>query len=219
MYIITKKPHTFFSTYFYTTGCLFDTDVREPMIIRKKSDFSHFSIASARFCKKEKKLHFFGPNSCIPTRISSKTMKHVIQSSVNVVKLLLLKKLCLYFISSLSVCAKTMYTRTFHSLERVMAKIMNHSGAIYSPTSLLWPSFQLVSPALSSYCYLKYCFIYVLIIFPPFCIITAQLNIIAPIISNFFLCSYCLINLSCFHASIVNSPGKLCTQLSHCTKT
>uniref|UniRef100_A0A669BPR9 Solute carrier family 12 member 10, tandem duplicate 1 n=1 Tax=Oreochromis niloticus TaxID=8128 RepID=A0A669BPR9_ORENI len=38
-------------------------------------------------------------------------------------------------------------------------------------------------------------------------ILVAQLNIIAPIISNFFLCSYCLINLSCFHASIVNSPG------------
>uniref|UniRef100_A0AAX7T8H9 Solute carrier family 12 member 10, tandem duplicate 1 n=1 Tax=Astatotilapia calliptera TaxID=8154 RepID=A0AAX7T8H9_ASTCA len=38
-------------------------------------------------------------------------------------------------------------------------------------------------------------------------ILVAQLNIIAPFISNFFLCSYCLINLSCFHASIVNSPG------------
>ncbi|XP_043952797.1 solute carrier family 12 member 3-like isoform X2 [Gambusia affinis] len=38
-------------------------------------------------------------------------------------------------------------------------------------------------------------------------ILVADLNDIAPIISNFFLCSYCLINFSCFHASITNSPG------------
>ncbi|XP_061578502.1 solute carrier family 12 member 3 [Cololabis saira] len=38
-------------------------------------------------------------------------------------------------------------------------------------------------------------------------IIVAELNVIAPIISNFYLCSYCLINFSCFHASITNSPG------------
>uniref|UniRef100_A0A3Q3K9C0 Uncharacterized protein n=1 Tax=Monopterus albus TaxID=43700 RepID=A0A3Q3K9C0_MONAL len=38
-------------------------------------------------------------------------------------------------------------------------------------------------------------------------ILIGKLNIIARLISNFFLCSYCLINFSCFHASITNSPG------------
>uniref|UniRef100_A0A3P8WX30 Solute carrier family 12 member 10, tandem duplicate 1 n=1 Tax=Cynoglossus semilaevis TaxID=244447 RepID=A0A3P8WX30_CYNSE len=38
-------------------------------------------------------------------------------------------------------------------------------------------------------------------------IVIADLNTIAVLISNFFLCSYCLINFSCFHASITNSPG------------
>ncbi|KAM9335538.1 solute carrier family 12 member 3-like [Symphorus nematophorus] len=38
-------------------------------------------------------------------------------------------------------------------------------------------------------------------------ILIAKLNTIAALISNFFLCSYSLINFSCFHASITNSPG------------
>ncbi|XP_055359624.1 solute carrier family 12 member 3-like [Betta splendens] len=38
-------------------------------------------------------------------------------------------------------------------------------------------------------------------------ILIGELNTIAALISNFFLCSYCLINFSCFHASITNSPG------------
>uniref|UniRef100_A0A3Q3KIT6 Solute carrier family 12 member 3 n=1 Tax=Monopterus albus TaxID=43700 RepID=A0A3Q3KIT6_MONAL len=38
-------------------------------------------------------------------------------------------------------------------------------------------------------------------------ILIAELNTIAALISNFFLCAYGLINFSCFHASITNSPG------------
>uniref|UniRef100_A0A7N9AQU7 Solute carrier family 12 member 3 n=1 Tax=Mastacembelus armatus TaxID=205130 RepID=A0A7N9AQU7_9TELE len=38
-------------------------------------------------------------------------------------------------------------------------------------------------------------------------ILIGKLDTIAGLISNFFLCSYSLINFSCFHASITNSPG------------
>ncbi|TRY79057.1 hypothetical protein DNTS_033306 [Danionella cerebrum] len=38
-------------------------------------------------------------------------------------------------------------------------------------------------------------------------IMIGNLNMIAPLISNFFLCSYGLINFSCFHASVTQSPG------------
>ncbi|XP_037531245.1 solute carrier family 12 member 3 [Nematolebias whitei] len=49
-----------------------------------------------------------------------------------------------------------------------------------------------------------YCLCYIIaVIF----IVIAELNTIAALISNFFLCSYGLINFSCFHASITNSPG------------
>nr|XP_019961808.1 PREDICTED: solute carrier family 12 member 3-like [Paralichthys olivaceus] len=38
-------------------------------------------------------------------------------------------------------------------------------------------------------------------------VLIAELNALAALITNFFLCCYCLINFSCFHASITNSPG------------
>ncbi|KAF2344384.1 Amino acid permease/ SLC12A domain, partial [Trinorchestia longiramus] len=39
------------------------------------------------------------------------------------------------------------------------------------------------------------------------CIMIGELNAVSTILSNFFLASYALINFSCFHASIIKSPG------------
>ena len=42
----------------------------------------------------------------------------------------------------------------------------------------------------------------------PRCLLfSGDLNLVSTLLSNFFLASYCLINLSCFHASLVKSPG------------
>lgn len=37
--------------------------------------------------------------------------------------------------------------------------------------------------------------------------LTGDLNIVSTLLSNFFLASYSLINFSCFHASLIKSPG------------
>ncbi|XP_018012761.2 LOW QUALITY PROTEIN: solute carrier family 12 member 2-like, partial [Hyalella azteca] len=39
------------------------------------------------------------------------------------------------------------------------------------------------------------------------CIMIGDLNAVSTLLSNFFLASYSLINFSCFHASIIKSPG------------
>ncbi|KAK8750030.1 hypothetical protein OTU49_015196 [Cherax quadricarinatus] len=39
------------------------------------------------------------------------------------------------------------------------------------------------------------------------CIIIGDLNLVSTLLSNFFLASYSLINFSCFHASLIKSPG------------
>lgn len=48
---------------------------------------------------------------------------------------------------STSVFAGTTYTHSLDSLQRVMGKMMNHTGPIYSVSSLLWPSFSSVGVA------------------------------------------------------------------------
>ncbi|KAG0716781.1 Bumetanide-sensitive sodium-(potassium)-chloride cotransporter [Chionoecetes opilio] len=39
------------------------------------------------------------------------------------------------------------------------------------------------------------------------CIMIGDLNLVSTLLSNFFLASYSLINFSCFHASLIKSPG------------
>uniref|UniRef100_A0A0P4WBS6 Na+/K+/2Cl-cotransporter n=1 Tax=Scylla olivacea TaxID=85551 RepID=A0A0P4WBS6_SCYOL len=39
------------------------------------------------------------------------------------------------------------------------------------------------------------------------CIMIGDLNVVSTLLSNFFLASYSLINFSCFHASLIKSPG------------
>ncbi|XP_064109028.1 bumetanide-sensitive sodium-(potassium)-chloride cotransporter-like [Macrobrachium nipponense] len=39
------------------------------------------------------------------------------------------------------------------------------------------------------------------------CIMIGDLNLVGTLLSNFFLASYSLINFSCFHASLIKSPG------------
>ena len=39
------------------------------------------------------------------------------------------------------------------------------------------------------------------------CVFVGDLNVVSTLLSNFFLASYSLINFSCFHASLIKSPG------------
>ncbi|KAK3851518.1 hypothetical protein Pcinc_041839 [Petrolisthes cinctipes] len=49
---------------------------------------------------------------------------------------------------------------------------------------------------------------YVLVFIISFvCIMLGDLNLVSTLLSNFFLASYSLINFSCFHASLIKSPG------------
>lgn len=169
MYIITKKPWKFFSTYFSTTGCLFDTDVRELMIIKKKSDFIHFSIASARFCKKEKTSVFW----C--KFLYTNQNKQQNNETCNIIickcsKVIIVKEMMFvfYFISQ-CLCKDNVYP-LISFFGKGYGK-NNEPLRGYILTYLIAVAIILVgecNPALSSYCYLKYCFIYVLIIFSPF---------------------------------------------------
>lgn len=135
---------------------------------------------------------------------------------------------CLSFFSG-SVCVRTNSTLSSASLAKVTARMTNRSEATCWRTSSLSASFSLVrlwrEPLTPRDDQQKLWAIIVwmekgrstgfiitlrTILSSPFCLFSppAELNTIAPIISNFFLCSYSLINFSCFHASITNSPGR-----------
>lgn len=125
-------------------------------------------------------------------------------------------------LSVLSVYAETISTPTLASLPKVMGRIRSPFVPTFSHILLLWLSSLLVSFYNLILIHLwtlkgRVFDIWISIInclLPFGFLLLAELNFLAPLISNFFLCCYTLINFSCFHASITNSPGE-CHNLLH----